>query len=144
MSPPSCVPEDSSALPWALDTVYYDPDKQPNFLSFNLLGYIWSLKWAKLSSLTSAPASTTPLQDLLPPLPPMLFLYVPCPDFKRLFLCHLACVHQEDRRLSLASQVTSQERACKCTSLLSSSHSGRLATVARFYLRGAVILLLRA
>ena len=28
---------------------------------------------------------------------------------------HLACVHQEDRRLSLASQLTSQEHAHKCT-----------------------------
>ena len=33
----------------------------------------------------------------------------------RLFLRRLACVHQEDRRLSLASQLTSQECACKCT-----------------------------
>ena len=46
----------------------------------------------------------------------------------------------------------SQERACKCTvdfhsqvtSLLTSSHSGRVATVAWFSLRGAVILLLQA
>ena len=109
---PSCVPEDSSALPYAPDSIHHDPGRQPNCHASNLLGYIRSLEWARIISITSAPASTTSLQDLPPPLPLLLLLDVPFPDF---FLYHPACIHQEDSRLSLASRFTYQDRACKCT-----------------------------
>ena len=96
---------------------------------------------------------------------------VPCQDLKSLFLCRHARVHQEERSfftrkstsplknvlakalLTFSPKSThSQDRACKCTgdfysqvtSPLSSSHLGRLATVARVSLCVAVILLLRA
>ena len=59
-------------------------------------GYIRSLEWARIISLTSAAASTTPLQDLPSPPPLLLLLDIPWPDLKSLFLFHLARVHQED------------------------------------------------
>ena len=113
---------------------------------------------ARIISLTSAAASTTPLQDLASPPPLLLLLDVSCPDLKSLFLCRLAHVHQEDRSsftrkstsplknvlanapLTFTRKSThSQERACQCTSdfhsqvnsLLTSSHSGRVDTVPR-------------
>ena len=60
-----------------------------------------SLYWAQIISLISAAASTTPLQDLPPPLP--LLLDVPCPDVEAdpVLLCF---IHQEDCKLSLSSQ----------------------------------------
>ena len=107
---------------------------QPNCHSSNLLGYIRSLAWSKIISLTSAAASTTPLQDFPSPTPLLLLLDVPFPDLKSLFLCRLACVHQEDcssftckstsplksvlakAPLTFTRKSThSQDRACKCT-----------------------------
>ena len=41
-----------------------------------------SLDLAQIISLISAAASTTPLQDLPPPLPLLLLLDVPCPDIE--------------------------------------------------------------
>ena len=110
-----------------------------NCQSSNLLGYIRSLEWARIISLTSAAASTTPPQDLPSPPPLLLLLDVPCPDLKSLFLCRLARVHQEDRSSCIRKSTHSQERACKCTfdfhsqvkSLLNPSQSGRLVTVAQ-------------
>ena len=114
MTTPSCVPEDSSALPYTPGSIHHNPGKQPNCHASNLLGYIRSLEWARIISLTSAPASTTSLQDLPPPLPLLLLLDVPCPDFEAVPVSP-ACVHQEDSRLSLTSHFTYQERVCKCT-----------------------------
>ena len=111
MTTPSCVPEDSSALSQALDSAHHNPGKQPNCHSSNLLGYIRSLEWAKFISLTSAAASTTPLQDLPSPPPLLLLLDVPFPDLKSLFLCYFACVHQEDRS-SFTCKSTSPPRPC--------------------------------
>ena len=74
-------------------------------------GYIRSLEWAKLFSLTSAVTSTTPLQDLPSPPPLLLLLDVPFPDLKNLFLCRLARVHQEDRS-SFTRKSSSLSRTC--------------------------------
>ena len=98
------------------------------------MGYIRSLDLAKIISLTSAAASTTPLQDLPSPPPLLLLLGVPYPDLKSLFLCRLARVYQEDRSsftrkstsplknvlakapLTFTHKSThSQDRACKCS-----------------------------
>ena len=51
----------------------------------------------QIISLTSAAASTTPLQDLPSPPPLLLLLDVPYPDLKSLYLCRLARIQQEDR-----------------------------------------------
>ena len=75
---PCCVPEHSSALPWALDSVHNNPGKQPSCHSSNLLRYIRSLDRAQIMSHLAA--STTPLQDLPPRLPLLLLLDVLCPD----------------------------------------------------------------
>ena len=111
-------------------------EKQPNCHSSNLLvlGYIRSLEWARIITLTSAAASTTPLQDLPSPPHLLLLLDVPCPDLKSLFQCRLARVHQDDcssftrkstsplknvlanAPLTFTRKSTySQERACKCS-----------------------------
>ena len=104
-------------------------------------------------SLASAAASTTPpLQDLTSPSPLLLLLDVPCQDLKSLFLCYLAHARKEGRSLfhrkshHLLKNVLANaiDFPSQVTSLLTLSYSGRLATVARFSLRGAVILLLRA
>ena len=147
------------------------PRQATNLSLFQPPGVYKKPEMGQIISLTLAAASTTPLQDLPSPPPLLLLLDVPWPNLKCLFLCHLACVHQEDcssctlkstspprmclqmpHWLSLARQLTSQEHARKCTvdfhsqvtSLLTSTYLGRLATVARFCLCGAVILLLQA
>ena len=147
MFPPSCVPEDSSALTYALDSVHHSPGKQPDCHYSNLLRYIRSLEWAKLFSLISAATSTTPLQDLPLPLPLLLLLEVPCPDFERLFLLSpcvcppggpLTFTHKSSHlsrhaykcTIDFHSQVntTSQEHACKCTIDFHSQVSSHLKT----------------
>ena len=63
-------------------SIHHNPGKQASCHSSNLLRYIRSLDWARIISLTSTTASTTPLQDLPPPLPLLLLQDVPCPDVK--------------------------------------------------------------
>ena len=66
-------------------------------------------KFSKIISLSSATASTTPLQDLPPPLP--LLLDVPYLDLKRLFLCHLAC---SPRGLQTFTRKSTHLSRCAC------------------------------
>ena len=133
MSPPSCVPEIQD----------HDPDKQPICHSFNLLWYIRSLRCAR--------SSVSPL--LLPRQHLCCCLWMFHAQTLRACSCVAFLVStKRTAALALASQLHLQERACKCTfdfhsqvtSKLTSSHSGRLATVAQFSLRGTVILLLQA
>ena len=80
MTAPSCVPAHSSALPTAHDSDAHCSRNQLLCHSSNSLGYISRVDPARSFSLTSAAASTTPLQDL--PSPLLLFLDVTCPDLK--------------------------------------------------------------
>ena len=68
MTTPCCVPEHSSALPWALDSVLHNPGKHPSCHSSNLLRYLRSIEWAQiiqsrlcclLDSASTRPASTS-------------------------------------------------------------------------------------
>ena len=68
----------------------------------------------QIISLTSAASSTTPLQDLPPPLPLLLLLDVPCPDFRG---CSCVTLLVSTKRTAdFHSQVTRlSRRAHKCT-----------------------------
>ena len=118
---PCCVPEHSSALPWALDSVHHNSENQPSCHSSNLLRYIRSLDWAKIISLISAAASTTPLQNLPPPLPLLLLLDVPFPDVEAdpmlPCLCPPRGLQMFTRKWPLTFTLKSviSQRACECT-----------------------------
>ena len=69
----------SSALTLALDTLLQHSGMLYFCHASNSRRYIKPLDLARLFSLNSALASTTPLQDWPPPSPPLLLLEVSCP-----------------------------------------------------------------
>ena len=91
------------------------PRQATNLSLFQPPGVYKEPEIRQIISLTSAAASTTPLEDLPSPPPLLLLLDVPCLNLKSLFLCRLARVHQEDCSSCTRKSTHSQERACKCT-----------------------------
>ena len=115
---PSCVPEDSSALPYALDSVDHNPGKQPNCLSSNLLGYIRSQgAWNGQdyqSHLCCCLDNTSPRFDFTSTSAAASGCSIPRPEG---LVSVSPCLCPPSGPQLFHSQVnfTSQERACKCT-----------------------------
>ena len=133
MATPCCVPEHSSALPWALDSVFHNPGKQPSCHSSNLLRYLRSIDWAQiiqsrvcclLDTTSTRPASTSTSASGCSMSRrrgrsgvTLLVSNKRTADFHSQVNCTSKVVlAKRDFALSLASQLKSQDVLIKCTS----------------------------